>query len=64
MNDAKFIKQGLYLQGLSVYEADISYIQNILFTIEQAQKSLNAFPDLNQEVPITVTDKRLMLWQN
>lgn len=57
MNDANFIKQFLDLQGLPIYETDIPYIQNILYTMKQAQGSLQAFPHLNLEVPITVVDK-------
>lgn len=64
MNDISFIKQALYLQGLPFYEADIQHIHNILSTVNQAQASLKAFPDLNIEVPITIIDQRLMLWQN
>ncbi|QKY71001.1 hypothetical protein [Lentibacillus sp. CBA3610] len=64
MYDATFIKQGLYLQGLPVFEDDVPYIQNTLVTINQAQEPLKSFPDLNQTVPITVVDKRLMLWLN
>lgn len=64
MNDAAFIKQGLYLQGLPICESDIPHIQNILFTIHSARRSLKAFPNLNQTVPITVVDKELMRWQN
>ncbi|WP_010530227.1 hypothetical protein [Lentibacillus jeotgali] len=64
MNNTHFVKQGLYLQGLPIYEGDIPYIHNTLTTINQAQVSLKAYPDLNQKVPITVVDKRLMLWQN
>jgi len=61
MVDANFIRQGLHLQGLPIYEADIPYIQNLLCTINQAGTSLHAFPHLNMEVPITVADKELML---
>ncbi|WP_100011152.1 hypothetical protein [Lentibacillus sediminis] len=57
---AHYIRQGLYNQGLPVYETDIPFIQNILYTVEQAESSLGAFPYLNQEVPITVVDKELM----
>ncbi|MFB4472614.1 hypothetical protein ACDI16_06630 [Oceanobacillus caeni] len=62
MNDINFIKQSLYLQGLPIYETDIQHIQNILFTINQAQNNLKKIsPNLNKTVPITVVDKRLML---
>ncbi|GEL77927.1 hypothetical protein [Tenuibacillus multivorans] len=64
MNRTDLIKQGLFLKGLPIYETDIQHIQNIHFTINQAQTPLNAFPNLNKTVPITVVDKRLMLWQN
>ncbi|WP_163971838.1 hypothetical protein [Oceanobacillus halotolerans] len=55
------LKQELYLQGLPIYEADIPYIHNILYTINLAQTSTDAFPHLNKEIPITVVDKELML---
>lgn len=61
MNDANFIKQSLHLQGLPIYKTDIPYIQNILYTMNEAQGSLQIFPYLNLEVPITVIDKKLML---
>ncbi|GAB3059058.1 hypothetical protein [Virgibacillus ainsalahensis] len=61
MNDANFIRHGLYLQGFPVYEKDIPYIQTICHTINQAQTSLHAFPHLHQQVPITIVDKELML---
>ncbi|HLS10495.1 hypothetical protein [Lentibacillus sp.] len=60
MEEMNMIRQGLYLQGFSVYEADTSYIHNILCTMNQAQASFTAFPHLNQEVPITIVDKALM----
>ncbi|MCR1832987.1 hypothetical protein NSA56_01080 [Oceanobacillus caeni] len=61
MNDPNFVKQSLYLQGLPTYEADIQHIQTILFTIDQAQSNLKKVsPNLNQTVPITVVDKRLI----
>lgn len=57
MNDTSFIKQFLDLHGLPIYETNIPYIQNILYTMKQAQGSPQAFPHLNLEVPITVVDK-------
>lgn len=60
MNDANFIKQFLHLQGLPAYHTDIPFIQNILYTMKQAQVSLQPFTYLNIEVPITVVDKELM----
>lgn len=56
-----FIRKSLYLQGLPVYEADIPYIYQLLYTINQAEGALHAFPDLNLETPITIVDKELML---
>ena len=61
MNDPYLIKHELCAQGLPVYEGDIPYIDNILTTINQSQASLQAFPDVNNEKPITVVDRRLML---
>lgn len=58
-NDA-FIKKGLHLQRLPIYESDISYIQNILCMMKQTEASLHAFPYLNMEVSVTVVDKGLM----
>ncbi|MCC3358291.1 hypothetical protein [Bacillus sp. REN16] len=60
MNTSNFIKQSLYFQGLPIYDTDISHIQMILFTVNQAQRSLNTFPNLNAKVPITIVDKRLL----
>lgn len=37
MHGTNFIKKALYVQGFSVYQADIPYIHNILYTINQAQ---------------------------
>lgn len=61
MHKDHFIRLGLYAQSLPIYETDIPYIQNILSTIEQSEDSLNTFPYLNQEVPITIIDKELLL---
>jgi len=61
MNDEDFIKQNLYLQALPVYEADIPYIHQILYTVNQAEKILHVYPNLNQKDPITIVDKELML---
>ncbi|MEW9674692.1 hypothetical protein ABRT01_00630 [Lentibacillus sp. L22] len=61
MDYVNFLKQRLYLQGIPVYENDITHIHNIIYTINQAQSSLRTFPHLNQEVPITIVDKELML---
>lgn len=57
MDDENYLRQGLFLQGLSVNEADIPYIQSMFSTINQAQASLKAFPDLKKELPITIVDK-------
>ncbi|WP_080875220.1 hypothetical protein [Oceanobacillus timonensis] len=61
MDDANFIRQGLHLQGLPFYETDIPYIQQIRYTMYQAQTSFHAFPHLNMEIPITIVDKELLL---
>lgn len=61
MDDANFIRQGLQMQGLPVYEADIPYIQQIRYTMYQAQTSLHVFPHLNMEIPMTIVDKELLL---
>lgn len=60
MDYSNFIRQGLYLHDIPVYEADIPYIQFLLHTVNQAQTSLKEFPDLNSEDPITVVDKGLI----
>lgn len=60
MDSASLIKKGLRVQGLPVYETDIPYIENILYTMKKAETSLQAFPHLNIEVPITVADKEKM----
>ncbi|RKQ28180.1 hypothetical protein [Oceanobacillus halophilus] len=60
MCNINFIKQGLYVQNLPIYEADIPYIQDMLHTIQQAQLALEAFPHLHDEVPITIVDKGLI----
>lgn len=57
MNHENYVRQSLHLQGLPAYEADIPYICSILSTINQAQATLKAFPNLNKEAPITVVDK-------
>lgn len=64
MSATNFIKQGLYLQNLPFDETDIQHIHNTLFTINEAEVSLKAFPNLNKEVPVTIVDKRLILWEN
>lgn len=61
MNSEIFIKQGLHLQGLPIYEIDVPYIRDILYNINKAEIATTAFPYLNEEVPITVVDKGLML---
>ncbi|WP_134703209.1 hypothetical protein [Ammoniphilus sp. YIM 78166] len=37
MLDARWIEQGLAAQGIPVYEADLPYLQHLLYTINQAQ---------------------------
>lgn len=61
MNSQIFIVQGLYLQGLPMYEIDLPYIRDILYNINQAEMATTAFPYLNEEIPITIVDKGLML---
>ncbi|GAB2574077.1 hypothetical protein [Gracilibacillus alcaliphilus] len=61
MDDANVVKQSLHVQGLPIFETDIPYIQNICYTINQAQLSIHALPHLNMETPITVLDKGLIL---
>lgn len=60
MNDTNFLREGLLLQNLPVYELDIPYIHSILFIIKQTQVSLAAFPYLNKEAPIMTVDKELL----
>lgn len=60
MVDVNNIRENLRSQRLRVYETDLPFIQGILLTMEQAQKPLQALPNLNMEVPITVVDKDLM----
>lgn len=60
MNGTNDIKQNLLSQALPFHETDIPYIHQILYTIDEAQIALDQFPQLNEEVPITVVDKRLM----
>lgn len=61
MDVANFIKQGLYFHGYPIYETDIPYIQQLITTINLAQTSTNVFPHLNEEVPITIVDKGMIL---
>lgn len=58
--NTKVISESLCLQKLPFKEADIPYIQNILDIINDAEKSLQAYPYLNFETPITVVDKELI----
>lgn len=62
MYDTNFIKRGLARQGLPFYEADLPYISQILDTINQAKAPLQTFPLLNEETPITIVDKELLLY--
>lgn len=55
----QFISYQLQIQGLPAKETDLPYIQDLLYTVRKAQHSLNAFPGINQVVPITVVDKRV-----
>lgn len=64
MNDLHLIEQALSLQGLPTYEYDIPHVSNILYTVKQAQAPLETFPYLNQYVPITLVDKRLIQCKN
>ncbi|MBY0095723.1 hypothetical protein [Mesobacillus maritimus] len=59
MEVQEYIRYSLALQGIDVYESDLPYIHNLLFTMNQAQVPLQAFP-LNKEVPITVVDKGML----
>lgn len=61
MNVINFIREGLYYQGIPVYETDIPSIYNILATINQSQAALHAFPDLYKEIPLTIFDKGLLV---
>ncbi|KRG13172.1 hypothetical protein [Lederbergia galactosidilytica] len=60
MNGSNFIREGLLVQHLPVYETDIPYIHSILSIIQQTQGSLEAFPNLNEEIPILIVDKALL----
>lgn len=55
-----YVRQGLYLQGLPVYETDIPFILQILSTIHEAEIQLQAFPNVNTETPITIVDKAVL----
>lgn len=55
-----YVRQGLYLQSLPVYERDIPFILQILSTILEAQVQLQVFPNLNTETPITIVDKAVL----
>lgn len=61
MDYEKYLRQGLYLQGIPVYDTDIPYIRSILSTINQTQAPLKAFPYLNKEMPIKVVDKEVLM---
>lgn len=60
MNKVEFIRKGLTLQNLPVYEIDLPFIQFLLNTVMKAQSATHAFPHLYQEVPITIVDKELL----
>lgn len=61
MNDSSFVKQSLCLQGLPAYDNDIHHILSILNTIHHAESSFKVSPNLT--VPLTVPEKRLLLWK-
>ena len=60
MDGKIFVKESLKIQGLPIYEIDIPYILDTLHTINASQRSLNAYPYLNEEIPITIVDKGMM----
>ncbi|MFD1851437.1 hypothetical protein [Oceanobacillus bengalensis] len=60
MNYEDFIRKSLSLQALPVYKTDIPYIHQILYTMNQAERQLQAFPRLNLEIPITIVDKKVL----
>ncbi|MDA3128754.1 hypothetical protein ACFPTR_13475 [Aliibacillus thermotolerans] len=58
--DGYAIQKLLRLQGLSVFREDVPQIFHILDTIYESEKATLAFPDLNEEVPMTIVDKELL----
>lgn len=58
MDFEKYLKQGLKVPGLPVHSADIPYILQTLSIVKQSEEALKEFPSLNEELPITLVDKR------
>jgi hypothetical protein len=55
-----YIKGALLLRCISPIDQDIPYIQSVLLTIQQAQTSLQPYPDLRKEIPLVVVDHEVI----
>ncbi|GAE33972.1 hypothetical protein [Halalkalibacter akibai] len=60
MDFADFIRKNLYLDAIPVAEADIPFIQQVLYSVYQAQTAVWTQRDLKDEVPITIVDSELI----
>lgn len=57
MDFKKFLKQEFHLKGMPVNKEDIKYIEELITTVVKEQSSLDDFPELKNEVPMTIVDK-------
>lgn len=58
MNYEAYIKNGLKAQDIPTTNEDIPYIEELLTNVNQEQKNLKEFSDLDEELPFTTIDKR------
>lgn len=62
MNFGYSIKQHFSIHGIPINDADLPFIQHIHHTILQVSTPLTSQTELNQEVPITIVDPELILY--
>ena len=57
MTFKKYLKQEFQSKGMPVNKGDIKYIEQLFTTVTKAQTTLKEFPELKNEVPMTIVDK-------
>lgn len=53
----KYLKQEFQSKGMPVNKGDIKYVGQLFAAVAKEQKTLDKFPELKSEMPLTIVDK-------
>lgn len=55
--DKAFLQQTLAARGVDVEKINLDHVEKITSTFEKAEKHLDDFTDLEDQIPMTIVDK-------